>query len=152
QRDKVDVGVRRHRRQGLIGALRGELRSQVLVPGARQGSFGFHLVNSSPGEEQGRPSQSPATPTPQGVERSEPAPRTTRSRPPWARPRLNPRRAARRFLGEACGLYWILAGVRNCLGVTPTRRLKWWQNWLWSQNPARAATSARDRSPPCSRR
>src|SRR5262249_7114999 len=42
----------------------------------------------------------------------------------------------------------ILARARNCPGVTPTRRLKWWENWLWSENPARAATSARDRPVP----
>jgi hypothetical protein len=39
----------------------------------------------------------------------------------------------------------VLAGVRNRPGVMPTRRLKWWQNRLWSEKPACAATSARDR-------
>ena len=28
------------------------------------------------------------------------------------------------FLGATCGLYAILADIRNCRGVTPTRRLK----------------------------
>ena len=41
------------------------------------------------------------------------------------------------FLGATCGLYAILADIRNCPGVTPTRRLKWWENWLWSEKPAR---------------
>jgi hypothetical protein len=50
QRDQVDVGLRRHRRQCLIGALRSELRGQVLIPGARQCSFGLHLVDSSQSE------------------------------------------------------------------------------------------------------
>ena len=50
QRDDVDIGIRRHRRQCLIGALCGELRGQVLIPGARQCSFGFHLVDSAQGE------------------------------------------------------------------------------------------------------
>src|SRR5262245_66032645 len=43
-------------------------------------------------------------------------------------------------------LHLILAGVRNCPGVTPTRRLKWRVSWLWSEKPASAATSARDTS------
>src|SRR6516162_8758127 len=33
----------------------------------------------------------------------------------------------------------------------PTSRLKWWVNWLWSEKPAQAATSARDRSVPARR-
>src|SRR5262245_8572734 len=62
----------------------------------------------------------------------------------------NPKRLAVRFLGAACGAYAVLADLRNCPGVTPTMRLKWWENWLWSEKPADAATSARGRSPPCS--
>src|SRR6516165_7672789 len=50
QGDHVDVGLRRHGRERLLGALGGELRSQVLVPGARQDCFVYHLINSSPGE------------------------------------------------------------------------------------------------------
>src|SRR5262249_1546579 len=45
----------------------------------------------------------------------------------------------------------ILADVRNCPGVTPTRRLKWRVNWLWSEKPARRASSARERSVPACR-
>lgn len=43
--------------------------------------------------------------------------------------------------------YVGLAGVRNRPGVTPTRRLKRWENWLWSENPARAATCVREQLP-----
>ena len=50
QRHLVNVRLRRHCRECLIGALGGELRSQVLIPGVRQGSFGFHLIDSSQGE------------------------------------------------------------------------------------------------------
>jgi hypothetical protein len=50
QRHQVDVGICRHCRQSLLGAVRAELGSQVLVPGTRQGSFGFHLIDSSQGE------------------------------------------------------------------------------------------------------
>jgi hypothetical protein len=46
-------------------------------------------------------------------------------------------RVALAFLGETCGCYAILAGDRNRPGVTPTSRLKWWENWLWCENPAR---------------
>jgi len=37
------------------------------------------------------------------------------------------------FLAELASVYSVLAGVRNCPGVTPTRRLKWRENWLWSE-------------------
>ena len=50
------------------------------------------------------------------------------------------------FLAVIAADYAILAGVRNRPGVTPTRRLKCWVNWLWSVNPAFVATSASDRS------
>jgi hypothetical protein len=34
--------------------------------------------------------------------------------------------------------FWaILEGDRNCPGVTPTKRLKWRENWLGSEKPAR---------------
>src|SRR5262249_55886269 len=52
------------------------------------------------------------------------------------------------FLERSAVFYAILAGVRNCPGVTPMRRLKWRENWLWSEKPACAATSASDRSVP----
>jgi hypothetical protein len=55
------------------------------------------------------------------------------------------------FLGGTCPFLAILARVRNCPGVTPTRSLKCWQNWLWSENPADAATSARERLRSCCR-
>jgi putative transposase len=42
-----------------------------------------------------------------------------------------------------------LAGQWNRPGVTPTSRLKWRENWLWSENPTREATCAREMSPPC---
>jgi hypothetical protein len=41
------------------------------------------------------------------------------------------------FLEELAAGYPILAGVPNCPGVTPTKRLKWRENWLWSEKPAR---------------
>jgi hypothetical protein len=56
------------------------------------------------------------------------------------------------FFAGLAAFYAILAGVRNCPGVTPTSRLKWWENWLGSEKPARAATCARERSPPPHRR
>ncbi len=56
------------------------------------------------------------------------------------------RGSLRGFLAGLAVFYAILADVRNCPGVTPTRRFKWWESWLWSENPAQPATSARDRS------
>ena len=47
------------------------------------------------------------------------------------------------FFPAFAARYPILAGVRNRPGVTPTSRLKCWQNWLWSENPACAATCGR---------
>jgi hypothetical protein len=52
---------------------------------------------------------------------------------------------ALRFLGGSCGLYAIVAGAPNCPGVMPMRRWKCGKNWLWLENPAQVATSARDR-------
>src|SRR5262249_28129197 len=72
----------------------------------------------------------------------------TKAEPASPLPMENGKGAALVLLGATCGHYAILADIRNCPGVTPTRRLKWWENWLWSEKPACAATSARDRSPP----
>jgi hypothetical protein len=47
QRDLVDVCFRRHRRDCLIGAIRDELRTNVVLPDAQQCFFGFDLVDSS---------------------------------------------------------------------------------------------------------
>src|SRR5215470_10818429 len=55
------------------------------------------------------------------------------------------------FLERFADTYAILADLRNSPGVTPRRVLKWWENWLWSVKPARAATSARDTSVPACR-
>src|SRR5262245_51469256 len=55
------------------------------------------------------------------------------------------------FLERLAPLYAILADLRNCPGVTPTRRLKWWVSWLWSEKPTHAAISARERSRSCCR-
>src|SRR5260370_29117558 len=55
------------------------------------------------------------------------------------------------FLGVLAVFYTIPGGVRNCPGVTATRRLEWRENWLWSEKPACRATSARDRSVPACR-
>lgn len=62
---------------------------------------------------------------------------------PWAM--LGPRGAA--FSKVFASFYAILAANRNWRGVTPATRRKWWQNWLWSEKPALAATSASGRSP-----
>ena len=45
-----------------------------------------------------------------------------------------------RFLEGIAAGYANLAGLRNCPGVTPTIRLKCWQNWLWLEKPAQAAS------------
>src|SRR5215471_17700653 len=55
------------------------------------------------------------------------------------------------FLERIADTYVILADLRNSPGVTPRRALKWWVNWLWSEKPASAATSARDTSVPACR-
>ena len=52
------------------------------------------------------------------------------------------------FPGRTCPYWADLAGIWICPGVTPTRRLKRWENWLWSEKPARAATPASDGSVP----
>jgi putative transposase len=40
----------------------------------------------------------------------------------------------------------FLSGQWYRPGVTPTSRLKWRENWLWSENPTREATCAREMS------
>jgi hypothetical protein len=44
QRDLVDVWRGRHRREGLSGALRGELGAKVLIPDARERLVGVDVV------------------------------------------------------------------------------------------------------------